>query len=66
MFFYRCGLALLGDLGLLPAKGFLFDYFMYSLYALMFAGVRRLICIEAGSGQVEGIITLRDVFQFLL
>nr|PNR50757.1 hypothetical protein PHYPA_009943 [Physcomitrium patens] len=29
-------------------------------------GVRRLICIEAGSGQVEGIITLRDVFQFLL
>ncbi|KAL2613022.1 hypothetical protein R1flu_024714 [Riccia fluitans] len=29
-------------------------------------GVRRLICIEAGSKRVEGIISLRDVFNFLL
>ncbi|CAM6101562.1 unnamed protein product [Calypogeia fissa] len=29
-------------------------------------GVRRLICIEAGSRRVEGIISLKDVFNFLL
>ncbi|KAL0388761.1 UNVERIFIED_CONTAM: Sucrose nonfermenting 4-like protein [Sesamum radiatum] len=29
-------------------------------------GVRRLIIIEAGSKRVEGIITLSDVFRFLL
>ncbi|KAL0414706.1 UNVERIFIED_CONTAM: Sucrose nonfermenting 4-like protein [Sesamum radiatum] len=29
-------------------------------------GVRRLVIIEAGSKRVEGIITLSDVFQFLL
>ncbi|GBG76312.1 hypothetical protein CBR_g22060 [Chara braunii] len=29
-------------------------------------GVRRLICIEAGSKRVEGIISLRDIFSFLL
>jgi CBS domain-containing protein len=29
-------------------------------------GVRRVICIEAGSNRVEGIISLKDVFNFLL
>jgi len=33
---------------------------------LALPGVRRMICTEAGSKKVEGIITLRDVFQFLL
>ena len=28
-------------------------------------GVRRLICVEAGSKRVEGIISLRDIFNFL-
>ncbi|EFJ07854.1 hypothetical protein SELMODRAFT_229585 [Selaginella moellendorffii] len=28
-------------------------------------GVRRVICVEAGSRHVEGIISLRDVFRFL-
>jgi len=28
-------------------------------------GVRRLICVEAGSNRVEGIISLRDIFNFL-
>ncbi|KAJ8766747.1 hypothetical protein K2173_007814 [Erythroxylum novogranatense] len=29
-------------------------------------GVRRLIVVEAGSRRVEGIITLRDIFKFML
>ncbi|KAJ1380908.1 Immunoglobulin-like fold [Sesbania bispinosa] len=29
-------------------------------------GVRRLVIVEAGSKRVEGIISLRDVFRFLL
>lgn len=29
-------------------------------------GVRRLVIVEAGSKRVEGIISLSDVFQFLL
>lgn len=29
-------------------------------------GVRRLICVEAGSNRVEGIISLSDIFKFLL
>ncbi|GMG99724.1 hypothetical protein Nepgr_001564 [Nepenthes gracilis] len=29
-------------------------------------GVRRLVLVEAGSNRVEGIITLSDVFRFLL
>jgi len=29
-------------------------------------GVRRLVIVEAGSKRVEGIITLSDVFRFLL
>lgn len=42
------------------------DSLRYVIERLALPGVRRLICIEAGSRQVEGIITLRDVFQFLL
>lgn len=42
------------------------DNLRYVIERLALPGVRRLICIEAGSRQVEGIITLRDVFQFLL
>lgn len=30
------------------------------------SGVRRLIIVEAGSNRVEGIVTLSDVFRFLL
>eukprot|EP01018_Ginkgo_biloba_P033493 Gb_06739 [translate_table: standard] len=29
-------------------------------------GVRRLICVEAGSNRVEGIISLSDIFNYLL
>lgn len=30
------------------------------------SGVRRLIIVEAGSNRVEGIVTLSDIFKFLL
>ena len=30
------------------------------------SGVRRLIIVEAGSKRVEGIVSLSDVFRFLL
>ncbi|KAJ7286733.1 hypothetical protein O6H91_09G104700 [Diphasiastrum complanatum] len=33
---------------------------------LSLPGVRRVICVEAGSRYVEGMISLRDVFKFLL
>lgn len=33
---------------------------------LHLAGVRRLVIVEAGSKRVEGIISLSDVFRFLL
>ncbi|KAI5075263.1 hypothetical protein GOP47_0009339 [Adiantum capillus-veneris] len=33
---------------------------------LSIPGVRRIVCVEAGSRRVEGIITLSDVFNFLL
>eukprot|EP00897_Mesotaenium_endlicherianum_P000804 jgi/Mesen1/10724/ME000090S10182 len=33
---------------------------------LSLPGVRRLICVEAGSRRVEGIVSLTDIFQFLL
>ncbi|KAH9568296.1 hypothetical protein CY35_03G070200 [Sphagnum magellanicum] len=42
------------------------DSLRYVIERLALPGVRRLICIEAGSRQVEGIITLRDIFHFLL
>ncbi|RVW55735.1 Sucrose nonfermenting 4-like protein [Vitis vinifera] len=29
-------------------------------------GVRRLVIVEAGSRRVEGIVSLRDIFKFLL
>ncbi|XP_057866435.1 sucrose nonfermenting 4-like protein isoform X1 [Cryptomeria japonica] len=29
-------------------------------------GVRRVICVEAGSNRVQGIISLSDIFKFLL
>jgi len=42
------------------------DTLRFVIERLALPGVRRLICVEAGSRQVEGIITLRDVFKFLL
>ena len=33
---------------------------------LLLAGVRRLVIVEAGSKRVEGIISLSDVFRYLL
>ncbi|GAQ87534.1 Cystathionine beta-synthase domain containing protein [Klebsormidium nitens] len=33
---------------------------------LTIPGVRRIVCVEAGSRRVEGIITLTDIFKFLL
>lgn len=33
---------------------------------IMISGVRRLVIVEAGSKRVEGIISLSDVFRFLL
>jgi len=37
-----------------------------SLFMCILSGVRRLIIVEAGSNRVEGIISLSDVFKFLL
>jgi hypothetical protein len=33
---------------------------------VVFSGVRRLLIVEAGSKRVEGVISLSDVFGFLL
>lgn len=33
---------------------------------ISFAGVRRLVVVEAGSKRVEGIISVGDIFKFLL
>jgi hypothetical protein len=33
---------------------------------VVFSGVRRLLIVEAGSKRVEGVISLSDVFRFLL
>ena len=30
------------------------------------SGVRRLVIVEAGSKRVEGIVSLSDIFRFLL
>ena len=30
------------------------------------SGVRRLVIVEAGSKRVEGIVSLGDIFKFLL
>ena len=32
----------------------------------MVSGVRRLVIVEAGSKRVEGIVSLSDIFKFLL
>lgn len=45
----------------------LYIYFLQKLLPLfIFLGVRRLVIVEAGSKRVEGIISLSDVFRFLL
>ena len=40
------------------------------LYDIIFpnliSGVRRLVIVEAGSKRVEGIVSLTDIFRFLL
>lgn len=43
-----------------------FDSLYRVMELLSDAGVRRVIVIEANSRQVEGIITLRDVFAYIL
>ena len=40
--------------------------FLFADFLLHFTGVRRLVVVEAGSKRVEGIISLSDVFRFLL
>eukprot|EP00252_Welwitschia_mirabilis_P005934 TRINITY_DN16528_c0_g1_i1.p1 TRINITY_DN16528_c0_g1~~TRINITY_DN16528_c0_g1_i1.p1 ORF type:complete len:509 (-),score=101.56 TRINITY_DN16528_c0_g1_i1:535-2061(-) len=42
------------------------DPFQKVVESLSNPGVRRLICVEAGTNRVEGIISLSDVFKFLL
>eukprot|EP00250_Pteridium_aquilinum_P004034 c14284_g1_i1 orf=410-1861(+) len=42
------------------------DTLQHILERLAKPGVRRIICVEAGSRRIEGIITLSDVFRFLL
>lgn len=42
------------------------DTLQYIIERLAIPGVRRIICVEAGSRRIEGIITLSDVFRFLL
>ena len=36
------------------------------IYPNLISGVRRLVIVEAGSNRVEGIISLTDIFKFLL
>lgn len=56
--------------GVAPASRFQMclrtDLLQYILERLAIPGVRRIICVEAGSRRIEGIITLSDVFRFLL
>lgn len=54
-----CSLVMLVLICSLLILGFLSEYSMLS-------GVRRVIIVEAGSKRVEGIISLGDVFRFLL
>ncbi|MCO5608708.1 hypothetical protein L7F22_062922 [Adiantum nelumboides] len=42
------------------------DTLQYIIKRLAIPGVRRIICVEAGSRRIEGIITLSDFFRFLL
>eukprot|EP00250_Pteridium_aquilinum_P013138 c21154_g1_i1 orf=691-1800(+) len=42
------------------------DHLQYIMERLAKPGVRRIVCVEAGSRRVEGIITLSDIFKFLL
>lgn len=42
------------------------DSLQHIMERLSIPGVRRIVCVEAGSKRVEGIITLSDVFNFLL
>lgn len=42
------------------------DSLQHIMERLAIPGVRRIVCVEAGSRRVEGIITLSDVFKFLL
>ncbi|KAH7295609.1 hypothetical protein KP509_27G057200 [Ceratopteris richardii] len=42
------------------------DTLQHIMERLAMPGVRRVVCVEAGSKRVEGIITLSDVFKFLL
>lgn len=41
-------------------------YCEYINFNHFYSGVRRLVVVEAGSKRVEGIISLSDVFRFLL
>jgi CBS domain-containing protein len=46
-----------------------YDFHLFSCSSLLtciLSGVRRLVIVEAGSKRVEGIISLSDVFNFLL
>lgn len=36
------------------------------IWSTLFIGVRRLVIVEAGSKHVEGIVSLGDVFRFLM
>lgn len=39
---------------------------MLTLLVFLLVGVRRVFIVEAGSKRVEGIISLSDIFKFLL
>lgn len=39
---------------------------LIKLVVFYVSGIRRLVIVEAGSKRVEGIISLSDVFRFLL
>lgn len=43
-----------------------FHWHGFSILLLSFSGVRRLVIVEAGSKRVQGIISLSDIFRFLL
>eukprot|EP00249_Psilotum_nudum_P020274 c27632_g1_i1 orf=531-2006(+) len=42
------------------------DSLQIVLERLALPGIRRLVCVEAGSKRVEGIVSLSDVFHFFL
>lgn len=53
-------------LDMLPESNFSGSTYIFFLHFILLVGVRRVFIVEAGSKRVEGIISLSDIFKFLL